>query len=220
MTEVLMIEDDEDIALLLTKYVKNYAINITNYPNPLRALEALKIDKYDLVILDLSLPEMDGLDVCKIIASEYHLPIIISSARSDVSDKVMGLELGAQDYMPKPYDPRELVARIKVVLNRGVFPKSSQTFMLDTVRMSIKHNNNELELTTGEYEVFKLLIEAKDMVVTREYIANNSDSIRWDSSDRSIDVIISRIRSKIGDNPKSPKYIKSIRGVGYKFIGD
>jgi two-component system OmpR family response regulator len=222
MTDILLIEDDQEIIEILTAYLKKYNMRVYGYINPLDALESLKIDSYDLVILDLSLPNMDGLDVCKIITEKYAIPIIISTARSDVSDRVVGLELGADDYLPKPYDSRELVARIQSVLRRSrdsITISSSSEFMIDEESMIIYKSSQPLSLTLAEYEILKLFLHKKQMVLSREYIANNVDSIQWQSSDKSIDVIVGRVRNKIGDKPKDSKYIKSIRGVGYKFIG-
>ncbi len=118
MINVIMIEDDLEIAELLKSCLAEYHINLKNYPSPLMGVDVLDREDYDLMILDLSLPHMDGLEICKIVSAKYRIPIIISSARVDVSDKVIGLQLGADDYLPKPYDPRELVARIHSVLRR------------------------------------------------------------------------------------------------------
>jgi two-component system OmpR family response regulator len=221
MTNILLIEDDEEIIEILSSYLSKYSMKVYGFTDPLVALESLTIDSYDLVILDLSLPNMDGLEVCKILRQKYHMPIIISTARSDVSDRVIGLELGADDYLPKPYDSRELVARVQSVLRRSKesIQQTSGEFRVDETSMQIYKGSDILDLTLAEYEVLKLFLDKKQMVLSREYIANNVDSIKWDSSDKSIDVIIGRIRNKIDDKPKSPKYIKSIRGVGYKYIG-
>lgn len=221
MIEILMIEDDEEITELLREYLSQYGMSVRGFAKPSLALNSLEIDSYDLIILDLSLPEMDGLELCRVIREKFDTPLIISSARGDLSDKVTGLELGADDYLPKPYEPRELVARIKSLLRRykKSFIESQSDFRVDEDKMQIFKDDNLLELTLAEYEILKLLIEKRDLVISREFIANNVNSINWDSSDKSINVIISRVRQKIGDNPKNPKYIKSIRGVGYKFVG-
>jgi two-component system OmpR family response regulator len=222
MTQILLIEDDEEIIEILTAYLSKYNMKIYGYTDPLNALESLKIDNYDIVILDLSLPNMDGLDVCKIITEKYNIPIIISTARTDVSDRVIGLELGADDYLPKPYDSRELVARVQSVLRRAkniATQSSSSEFRVDEESMIIYKEDEALSLTLAEYEILKLFLEKKQMVLSREFIANNVDSINWNSTDKSIDVIVGRVRTKLDDKPKDAKYIKSIRGVGYKFIG-
>jgi two-component system, OmpR family, response regulator len=222
MIEVLVIEDDKEIIDILSDYLPKHGMKVIGYTNPLSALESFKIDNYDIVILDLSLPDMDGLEVCKIISQKYNLPIIISTARSDVSDRVKGLELGADDYLPKPYDIRELVARIQSLLRRvkGLKANPESSFCINEENMTISKDSEALDMTLAEYEILKLFLDKKQMVLSREYIANNANSVRWESTDKSIDVIISRIRHKIKDSTKQPKYIKSIRGAGYKFIGE
>lgn len=222
MVEILVIEDDQEIIDILSAYMPQYGMKVIGYTNPVLALESLKIDNYDIIILDLSLPDMDGLEVCKRVSQKYNIPIIISTARSDISDRVVGLEVGADDYLPKPYDIRELVARIQSLLRRvkGVKVNHDNNFSINEEKMAISQEGELLELTLAEYEILKLFLDKKQMVLSREYIANNVNSVRWESSDKSIDVIISRIRHKIGDNTKHPKYIKSIRGAGYKFIGE
>ncbi len=221
MIKALMVEDDPDIAELLEEYLAKFNIQLRNIENPKHLMDILKNERYDLLILDLTLPYMDGLEVCKRVRERYDIPIIISSARGDTSDKVVGLELGADDYIAKPYEPRELVARIQAVLRRykRVQEEGSGEFRVDRDKMLIYKGNQVLELTVAEYEVLALLIENRGRVLSRDYILENTSSMHWDSIDRSVDVIVSRIRKKLGDDPKSPKYIKSVRGVGYKFVG-
>ena len=224
MAKILMVEDDLEITQLLEEYLANYSIDTLSVTLPLIALEKLEGESFDLVILDLGLPQMDGLELCKIIKQKYpQIPVIISTARADVSDKVIAFELGADDYIAKPYEPRELVARIQAHIKRYQNFKSEKEeseFVVDRVKLTIEQNGKALDLTLAEFEIFAILLEKKHQVVSREFIINSIDSISWESSDRSIDVIISRIRHKIGDNPKEPKYIKSIRGIGYKYIGE
>ncbi len=219
MINILMIEDDIDISTLLTKFLEQYGMNVHSVETPKAALNALELDHYDLIILDLTLPQMDGLELCKIIRKDYDTPIIISSARSDLTDKIIGLEYGADDYLPKPYEPRELVARVQSILRRyrPTLQPQGTDFELDESKMQISHKNKMLDLTTAEYEILRLFLLNPATVLSRDYLANNAESISWESSERTIDVIISRIRNKIGDNPKQPRYIKSIRGAGYKF---
>ncbi|MCH9812584.1 MAG: response regulator transcription factor [Epsilonproteobacteria bacterium] len=220
MTQILLIEDDPEITELLSRFLSQYNLEINGVETPSSALNSLKIDHYDLIILDLSLPEMDGMELCKLIRKEYDTPIIISSARSDLGDKVMGLELGADDYLPKPYEPRELVARIQTVLRRYKKIESTDqgSFIINEEKMQITHDETVLDLTLAEYEILRLFILKKGMVISRDYIANNVEAIGWESSDRSIDVIISRIRHKLAHDD-TQAYIKTVRGAGYKFIG-
>lgn len=222
MINVIMIEDDKDLAELLTQYLGKFNISVKNFENPRKALEEIKKNKkYDLMILDLSLPEMDGIEVCKKLANEENIPIIISSARSDDTDKILALEIGADDYLAKPYNPRELVARIQAVLRRKEKVDKKvivcREFELDEEGYTIKKNGEVLNLTSAEFEILSMLIKNKGRVLTRDYILDNTIYLNYDSIDRTVDVIIGRIRKKIGDDPKNPKYIISVRGLGYKF---
>ena len=219
-----MIEDDLELANVLTQYLKQFNMEVTNYEEPFMALSSLKINKFDLVILDLTLPGMDGLDVCKAIVKDFDIPIIISSARSDITDKVTALQLGADDYLPKPYDPRELEIRIKTILwrfNHSNIPEEpkNKTFILNVEKKEITKNAKYVKLTAGEFEVLSLLIKREGFIISREDIFENSDILNQDyESSGSLAVIINRIRHKIEDNPKEPEYLHTIRGMGYKFI--
>lgn len=222
MIQIAMVEDDAELAQLLTDFLANFSMEVTNYVTPKAFLEGLKTHAFDLAIIDLTLPQMDGLEVCKSVRNASSLPFIISSARSDISDKLIGLERGADDYLPKPYDPRELVARIQTILRRHkhpLFVAESSRLELDEKKMTVYLDSKTLDLTVAEFEILKLLITTKGSVLTRDYIAENVSVMRWESGERSIDVVISRIRKKLGDNPKSPEFIKSVKGAGYKFIG-
>jgi two-component system OmpR family response regulator len=221
--KLIMIEDDEEISELLSIYLQQFGYEIESFPNPLEGLEALKKFDYQLLILDLSLPEIDGLELLKKIREFSNIPLIISSARGSVKDKVTGLNLGADDYIPKPYEPIELVARISAILKRSLTTdskseNSESQFFIDLERFEISHNGDVLHLTMAEFEVLKLFLENRGRVLSRDFILENVPSLGWDSVDRTVDVIISRIRHKIGDTPKSPKYIRSVRGAGYQFI--
>ncbi len=224
MPRILMVEDDAQITELLEAYLGRYGLEMMSVDRPSTALEKLRTEQYDLALLDLGLPEMDGLELCKRLKERYpRMPVIISTARHDVSDKVVAFEIGADDYIAKPYDPRELVARIEMILKRYSqisAPEEASVFAVDAVKMQIAQEGRVLDLTQAEYEIFALLLQKRHQVVSREFIANSIDAMRWESSDRSIDVIVSRIRHKIGDDPRNPRYIRSVRGVGYKYIGE
>lgn len=223
-----MLEDDLELADVLTQYLKQYNIEVTNYEEPFLALSSLRLNKYDLIILDLTLPGMDGLDVCKLIVKDYDIPIIISSARSDITDKVTALQLGADDYLPKPYDPRELEVRIKTILRRfnhngieSIKEEKTKLFNLDLEKKEITKNGHFIKLTAAEYEVLSLMIKRESFVISREDIFENSDLLNSDyENSGSLAVIINRIRAKIEDNPKEPKYLHTIRGMGYKFTNE
>lgn len=230
MLEILMIEDDLELASILSEYLKEHDMNVTSFDEPYTGMSAIGTKHFDLLLLDLTLPNLDGLEVCKRVAKQKKIPIIISSARSDINDKVNGLEYGADDYIPKPYDPKELVARIHSVLRRYTPDKetnpssekssSRSPFRLEGESREIYFKEALLDLTRGEYEILSYLIQKKGAVVSREEIAIHSPSINPDSSNKSIDVIIGRLRAKIEDNPKNPTYILSVRGVGYKLDHD
>jgi two-component system OmpR family response regulator len=187
--------------------------------DPFKAVSILKLEPFDLVILDLTLPGMDGLEVCEAIRERQDVPIIISSARSDVTDKVTALELGADDYLPKPYDPRELEARIHSVLRRYEAKASQKDemksdFRCDVSSMQIYYKSRPLDLTNAEYGILSYMIQKQGNVVSREDLIHNVNAINEDSSNKSIDVMVGRIRNKLGDK----SLIESVRGVGYKLI--
>jgi two-component system OmpR family response regulator len=216
MTKVLMIEDDAQYASLLTDYLKQYNIEITNYEDPYLGLSA-GIEKFDLLILDLTLPGIDGLEVCKEIVNRYDIPIIISSARSDLSDKVIGLQLGADDYLPKPYDPQEMYARIISLLRRYKKIENheapSYKVMLDESKELVMLNGEVLDLTPAEYVVMKLLIQNRGTTVSKEQILYDSEVFQF-GSDGSLAVILNRLRKKLGKEVE----LKTIRGVGYRLL--
>jgi len=223
MTKVIMIEDDKEIAELLKEYLYKFNINLINFENANEGLKVLGegVNNFDLLILDLTLPDADGLEICKTVSKKYRLPIIISSARGDYSDIVTGLEIGADDYVAKPYNPRELVARIRALIRRKTQANNSDSgFEIDEGKMLIKKAGKALDLTSAEYELFLVLYKNRGNVITRDYILENIKTMSYESIDRTVDVLIGRIRKKIGDDPRNPKYIKSIRGYGYKFYQD
>ncbi len=217
MINILMIEDDPEFAELLTEYLEQFDIKVTNYEDPFLGLSA-GVKKYDLMILDLTLPGMDGLEVCEEVVRKYDMPVIISSARSDISDKVKSFELGAYDYLPKPYDPKEMYARIMSILKRAekdkstnnALPKSDFEIKGDTIYFK----GEALSLTPAEFEVLSLLVKHQGITQSREQIINTAGNMSIDSQGKSLDVIISKIRTKLGDN----KRIQAVRGVGYKLV--
>lgn len=225
MTRVLMIEDDLELAEILMEYLEQFDIAITIAEDPYIGLSTLDTHTFDLVILDLTLPGLDGLEVCKEIRKRHTLPIIISSARTDITDKVTALENGADDYLPKPYNPRELQARIMSLLRRqkGFIPtvqtaQKPKDLLLYEDQMRITLKTKDLHLTGAEYGILAYLMKKEGGVVSREELIYNIEAISEETTNKSIDVIIGRIRHKLGENPKEPTYIHAIRGVGYKFL--
>lgn len=220
-----MIEDDLELAQIITDYLKSFDIEVTTTDSPYNGLSMLNLNKdYQLIILDLTLPEIDGLELIPKIREKSQIPIIISSARDDILDKVMGLERGADDYLPKPYNPRELQARIKTILKRVDGAVDSQkgkvdtTFVVKESDFQILFKDTALTLTLAEYDILKLLIQRNHGVVSREDFIYTSDNIEDDSSLKNIDVIISRIRTKLAKIDDSRQYIKSVRGIGYQLL--
>ena len=216
MINILMIEDDIEFASLLTNFLARYNLKVTNFDNPYLGLSA-GVDKYDLLILDLTLPDIDGLDVCKEVVSRYDIPIIISSARGDLSDKVIGLQLGADDYLPKPYDPQEMYARIVSLLRR--YKKINEPkepiypLMLDEQSEEVILNGKILNLTSAEFEFLKILIQNRNATVSKEQILYNSEVFTY-GNDSSLAVIVNRVRKKLGESAN----IKTVRGIGYKLL--
>lgn len=218
-----MIEDDTELAQILTDFLKRYNVTVENYDDPYLGISALGLKKYDLLILDLSLPGMNGLEICKEIRSKKNdIPIIISSARSDVDDKIIGLELGADDYLPKPYEPKELYARIMSVLRRfkrssnPIETKKNSDLTLNSNADIILFQQEELALTRAEFEVLSYMIKKDNCIIPRSELIGNAPSLNSESDSRSLNVLISRIRHKLGENSKAQKHIISIRGIGYR----
>jgi len=219
MIKILIIEDDPELALILTNYLNKYEMEVLGAEDPYIGLSMLTQHKFDLIILDLTLPGMDGLEVIPKIRDISNVPIIISSARDDITDKVIGLERGADDYMPKPYDPRELVTRIKTILRRTIMtnepPEEVEVFEAIPQAREIHFKGKSLELTAAEYDILLMLLKYKNASVSREQLLYESSHIDDDSSIKNIDVIISRVRQKIGKIDSENIYIKPVRGVGY-----
>lgn len=217
---ILIIEDDDTIAELLSRYLSQYA-NVSHLVYPLDAFKLLEKEDFDIIILDLTLPQLDGLEVCKMIKKSSKTKIIISSARSGINDKLYALEHGADDYLPKPYDPRELYARIKILYTRldstDEKENSKKDFQIDTTLCMISYKGKKIDLTLAEYEIMQLFISHPNKPFSRTDIANSISAHRFDSSLQSINVLVGRIRKKIEVDYKNPIFIITVRGFGYKF---
>ena len=221
---VLLLDDDEKLNALLGEYLGRFGFTVRAFVHPNDALQSFKSDPPDLVILDVMLPGVDGFHVCRTIRQTSRVPIIMLTARGDVTDRVVGLELGADDYLPKPFEPRELVARMQAVLRRGAAGVDDDRVRFGTLELnwatcSARLDGQPLVLTSAEFELLGLLARNRGRVLTRERIMDETRGIDWEAYDRSIDVLISRIRQKLGDDPRQPSFIRTVRGVGYSFIG-
>lgn len=218
--KVLLVEDDLQMQSLIVDYLKDYGFIVTAFDNPKDVLEDFKLNSdYSIIILDLMLPFMDGFDLFNKLKEIKNIPIIISTARGDIGNKIHGFELGADDYLAKPYEPRELVLRIESILKRNS-TKSFKIgdFTIDKDNRTVLIDDYAIGFTKIEFEIFIYLIENKNKISSREQILN-ATSLDFNTKNRTIDMHISNIRAKIGDDSKNPKYIKSVWGIGYKFVG-
>ncbi|MDZ7818811.1 MAG: response regulator transcription factor [Aliarcobacter sp.] len=217
---VLLIEDDSQMQKFIIEYLKDYNFDCTAFSHPKDALESFKINNdYEIIILDLMLPDMDGFDLFKKLKQIKNIPIIISSARGDIGNKIHGFELGADDYLSKPYEPRELVLRIEHILKKN-FSKIIliNDFKIDRENRTVFLDDFPIDFTKIEFEIFIFLINNLNKISSREQIVN-ATALDENTKNRTIDMHISNIRYKIGDDSKNPKYIKSVWGIGYKFVG-
>jgi len=223
MKKVLLVEDDLVLQDLINEYLEEYGYLCSAFSNPIDAVESFNQnpDDFTIAILDLGLPNMDGFDLFKKLKRIKDIPIIISTARDDIGNKIYGFELGTDDYLSKPYEPRELVLRIEATLR-----KYNKLDSLKINELSIDINSSrvflsgvEVEFTKIEKEIFLLFVSNLNKIISREDIVNQT-SLKDDTKNRTVDMHVSNIRYKIDDNSKEPKYIKSIWGIGYKFFYD
>ncbi len=224
---VLIIDDDTKLNDLLAEYLGKNGFKPVSCENPKDGLLKLKNQHFDLVILDIMLPDMDGFETCRLIRKEYDTPIIMLTARGEVTDKIVGLELGADDYMPKPFEPRELLARAQAILRRNEIKlKKNEIISFKNLdvdgnqRTAFVHGKN-LELTSTEFELLFLFVKNNGKVLSRDEIMQNTKGISWMSFDRSVDVMVSRLRNKLkAAVNKKEQMIKTVHAVGYMFFAE
>jgi len=220
--KILIVEDDLDIAEMVSYNLKKEGYKTSFVSNGRKAVNLIKNQKPDLIILDLMLPEIDGLEICRILKSKEDtlaIPIIMLTAKSQETDKVIGLEMGADDYLAKPFSPRELIARIKAVLRRyNVVLPSKRIIIHDVSVDSLKYKvavfNKEISLTLTEFKLLELMIQQPGVVLSRDKILNEVFGYNADIYDRTIDTHMKSLRRKLG---KARKYIETVRGIGYRF---
>jgi DNA-binding response OmpR family regulator len=220
---ILIIDDDAKLNQLLKDFLKDFGYAVITATHPVRGIKKLKQASPDLVILDIMLPEMDGFEVGRAIRQTSDIPIIMLTARGEVTDKVVGLELGADDYLAKPFEPRELVARIQSVLRRSHKFRDHQSLTFDRLTIDLDKriallDGNPLELTTNEFAALALLARNAGKVLNRDQILQELRGMDCDAFNRSVDIAVSRLRQKLNDDPKSPEFIKTVWGSGYVFI--
>ena len=223
MDRVLIIDDDPKLTELLQEFLGGRGLFIATAENGVVGLERLQSNDIDVVVLDVMMPMMDGFAVLQAIRKVSEVPVIMLTARGDDMDRIVGLEMGADDYMAKPFNPRELLARIKAVLRRTQAKVEFSNkeivqavgIQLNIPRREVRMEEKVINVTTMEFDILRVLLSRAGRVVTREMLMSELRGVEWDVYDRSIDVHISHLRKKIGDDSKRPTRIKTIRGVGY-----
>jgi len=223
----LLVEDDVRLATLTREYLESHGVAVVVVGDGRRGLAEATGGKFDVVLLDLMLPGKDGLEVCKEVRGRSDVPIIVLTARGEEADRVMGLELGADDYLAKPFSPRELLARIRAVTRRakgragpaqGVVRVGA--LRIDPAARTVELDGQEVHLTGYEFALLEALARRAGRVLSREQLMELARGSAEDAFDRSIDVHVSRLRQKLGDDPRKPRLIKTVRGSGYVLAGE
>lgn len=220
MKQLLLVDDDEKLAEPLRTFFAQYDFELLSQTHPLKALEFLRQHRVELIILDVMLPQIDGFETCRRIRQFSEIPILMLTARGDVMDRVVGLEIGADDYLPKPFEPRELIARIQSILKRSNPLKARAEVMrfegltIDSQRQQVSSNDENIELTSTEFQLLQLLAMQPEKIFSRDDIMLEIKGIDADIYSRAIDILVSRLRSKL----KPVDAIKTIRSRGYQFI--
>jgi DNA-binding response OmpR family regulator len=221
---IVYVEDDEKLGRLTAKYLESHGVLVTLVADPREAIATVLRDRPDVVLLDLMLPGMSGLDVCRRLRQHVDTPILMVTARGEEADRVLGLEGGADDYVAKPFSSRELLARVRAHARRarGKVGPEAQEFRvgdlrLDTSSRTAVLGGETLTLTTYEYDLLRVFAERPGRVLTREQLVEAVRGSADEAFDRSIDVHISHLRKKLGDDPRNPQRLKTVRGVGYVF---
>lgn len=233
---ILTIDDDQNLQFVMKEYLEGEDYIVLTAANGSEAETRLSGSDVDVVLLDLGLPDTDGLSLIGKIRARTHAPIIVVSGKTDTADKIVGLELGADDYITKPFHLREMAARIKTVLRRvekstggaGAAPGAAEAPVYEFAGWTMHTGRYELlnpqgapvELTTGEFQLLRTLTEAAHRTLTRDQLFDVTRGADYDSFDRAIDIQIGRLRKKLDDDPRRPQLIKTVRGIGYMFIAD
>ena len=223
MTPILLIDDDQKHSELLKAYLKQFQMDLDCAGDATDGLRKLSRRKYELLLLDVMLPGRDGFDICREVRRTNNIPIVMLTARGDLVDRVSGLELGADDYLGKPFEPRELVARMQSILRRIDLKEPSMEALnfseltIDPASKNVIVDGNQVDLTSMEFELLYLLAKRAGKTVSRDEVLNQLRGIDAAIMTRSVDIMVSRLRQKIGDTLKPPRFIKTIWGVGYSF---
>ena len=225
---IFIIDDDLELTDLLREFLVSHSYHVTIFNNPEKGVNSLLQTKQfncDLVILDIMMPGMDGFQILRKIRESSDIPIIMLSAKGEVSDRVVGLELGADDYLPKPFEPQELLARIQSVLRRVMATNSLvdviefEGLTVNKIKQEILLDGKSVNLSTAEMEALMLFVDNANTPLGRDFLVENLRGIEWQTCDRSVDVLVSRLRNKLGETPSRSRFIKTVHGVGYRFVG-
>lgn len=229
-TTILIVDDEKHILELVKFNLEKEGYRVISAQNGLQAFETAKAEKPDLILLDVMLPEIDGFEVCRMIQRDSEIgeiPIIMLTARSEEIDKILGLEIGADDYITKPFSPRELLARVKAMLRRVQKTQSPvdeardvisiDGLVIDSERFEVLLDGNRLDLTPKEFELLKFLVRSKGRVLTRDYLLEKIWGYEYIGDSRTVDVHIRHLRQKLESDPASPQFIETVRGIGYRF---
>ncbi len=222
---LLLVEDDRELASMVADFLSSHGFDVLTEGNGNVAVKRIVDEPYDVIVLDIGLPGMDGISICRTVRSQFDGPILMLTARGDEIDEVVALEVGADDYMAKPVRPRALLARLRTHLRRAESSASSESsdptrmdvngLSIDSASRKVKIGDQAIDLTTAEFELLWLLVKHAGNVISRGDLYQQLHGVRYDGLDRSIDLRVSRLRKKLGDDPVHPRRIKSIRGVGY-----
>ena len=230
--KVLLVDDDEKLRKLLREYLEDYGFQVMTLADGSSVLETIRAESPDIVILDIMLPKKNGLEILKEIHADFPVPVIMLTAKGDDADRIVGLELGADDYLPKPFNPRELLARMKAVLRRGASREKEDAgkdetlyinaggLVLNKAKHTLFVEDNEVELSSTEYKILAALMEHPNVVLSRDQLMNLARGRDFMAFDRSIDVHISKLRAKLETYPRFRKIIKTVWGTGYMFVDE
>jgi two-component system, OmpR family, alkaline phosphatase synthesis response regulator PhoP len=226
MKTILVVDDEPKIVGLARDYLEHAGFAVVSASDGSEALARARTDAPDLIVLDLGLPKLDGLDVARALRRDSNVPIVILSGRSDESDKLVGLELGADDYVTKPFSPKELVARVRAVLRRVERPAPAPDIIrasdvtLDVPRMRVRAGERDVELTATEFQLLAALAREPGRVFTRSQLLDAVHGVAFESYERAIDAHVKNIRRKLEPDPREPHYLQTVHGVGYRFRDD
>jgi two-component system alkaline phosphatase synthesis response regulator PhoP len=226
MKTILVVDDEPKIVELARDYLEHAGFAVVSAFDGSEALTRARTDAPDLIVLDLGLPKLDGLDVARALRRDSNVPIVILSGRSDETDKLVGLELGADDYVTKPFSPKELVARVRAVLRRIERPAPASDMIrasdvtLDVPRMRVRAGDRDVELTATEFQLLAALAREPGRVFTRSQLLDAVHGVAFESYERAIDAHVKNIRRKLESDPREPRYLQTVHGVGYRFRDD